>query len=32
MLLPQGVLERENDVRVALVVDGEVRELEVVAT
>ena len=32
VLLPQDVLERENEVRVALVVDGEVRELEVVGT
>ena len=30
VLLPQDVLERENEVRAALVVDGEVRELEVV--
>lgn len=30
VLLPQGVLQRENDVRAALVVGGEVRELEVV--
>jgi hypothetical protein len=32
VLLSQGVLERENDVRAALVVDGEVRELEVVGS
>lgn len=29
VLLPQGVLGRENDVRAALVVGGEVRELDV---
>ena len=29
VLLPQGVLHEENDVRAALVVDGEVRELDV---
>jgi hypothetical protein len=29
-LLPQGVLDAENEVRAALVVDGQVRELDVV--
>ena len=29
VLLPPGVLDAQNDVRAALVVDGEVRELQV---
>ena len=29
VLLPQGVLDEDNDVRAALIVDGQVRELEV---
>jgi hypothetical protein len=31
VLLPQGVLGRENDVRAALVVDGGLHELQVVS-
>lgn len=31
VLLPQGVLDGDNDIRAALVVDGEVHELEVAA-
>jgi hypothetical protein len=32
VLLPQGALDGENEIRAALVLDGEVRELEVVST